>query len=238
MSVPPEFIALYSGLLRQGPGLPEDVLWALERLGLSGPLRVCDAGAGSGADCATLARALPEAAVEGIEAMPEFVAAGQARLAGLPNATLRLGDMAALTGPYDLIWSAGAIYFLGVTEGLTAWRKALAPGGVVAFSQGALQGGDEPQAVRDFWAPEPGITTCDGVLAQVEAAGFEVIGTRLLTGAPWQAYYDSLSARIEALRPGASPAMAEVLAGSEREIALWKQAPDRIAYLLVLARPR
>ena len=39
-------------------------------------------------------------------------------------------------------------------------------------------------------------------------------------------------------RPEASPAMEEVLDGAEREIALWQQAPERIAYLLVLARPR
>lgn len=162
MDLPPEFLTLYSRLDRQGPGTPEDVLWALARLGLSGPLQVCDAGCGTGADSATLAEALPEAQVEGLDAVPAFIEAGQARVADLPNATLRVGDMAALEGPYDLIWSAGAIYFLGVTEGLRAWRAALAPGGTVAFSQGVFLGGDEPQAVRAFWAPEPALTDREG----------------------------------------------------------------------------
>ncbi|MGR3378509.1 class I SAM-dependent methyltransferase [Salipiger abyssi] len=238
MDLPAEFLTLYSRLDRQGPGLSGDVIWALERLGLSGPLAVCDAGCGTGADCETLARALPRARIEGVEAMPAFVAAAQPRLADLPNATVRVGDMGALEGRYDLIWSAGAIYFLGVTEGLRAWRDALAPGGAVAFSQGVLLGEDEPQAVRDFWAPEPEITTCEGVLEQVTDAGFEVIDSKLLIGAPWAAYYDSLSVQIAVLRPGASAAMAEVLDGADREIALWRQAPERIAYLLVLARPR
>lgn len=238
MGPAPEFIELYRRLDRQGPGLPGDVLWALDTLGLSGALAVCDAGCGTGADCATLARALPEARIEGVETMPAFVEAAQPRLADLPNATVRTGDMGALTGPYDLIWSAGAIYFLGVTEGLRAWAPALAPGGVVAFSQGVLLGGDEPQAVRDFWAPEPGITSCEGVLGQVAEAGYEVIDSKLLIAAPWAAYYDSLEAQIAALRPGASKAMGEVLDGAEREIALWRQARERIAYLLVLARPR
>lgn len=237
MDLPPEFLTLYSRLDRQGPGTPEDVLWALGRLGLSGPLQVCDAGCGTGADSVTLARALPEAQVEGLDAVPAFIEAGQARVADLPNAALRVGDMGALTGPYDLIWSAGAIYFLGVTEGLRAWRAALAPGGVVAFSQGVFLGGDEPQAVRDFWAPEPALTDREGLRAQVAEAGYEILDTRLLIGAPWEAYYGSVTREIAALRPGASPAMAEVLDASEREVALWRQAPDRIAYELVLARP-
>ncbi|MEO1977040.1 MAG: methyltransferase domain-containing protein [Paracoccaceae bacterium] len=238
MEIPTEFIELYSRLDRQGPGLPEEVRWVVTRLGLCGALRVCDAGCGTGADCQTLADCLPDARIEGIEAVPEFVEAAQARLDGLPNVSVRRGDMAVLSGPYDLIWSAGALYFLGVDKGLTAWRGALAPGGAVAFSQAVLLGGEEPQAVRDFWAPEPDITDREGLRAQVEAAGYEVVDTRLLTGAPWAAYYGTLAAGIAALRPEASPAMEEVLDGAEREIALWQQAPERIAYLLVLARPR
>ncbi len=237
MDLPPEFLTLYSRLDRQGPGVPEDVTWALGRLGLTGALRVCDAGCGTGADTVTLAEALPEAQVEGIDAVAAFIEAGQARVAGLPNATLRVGDMGALEGPYDLIWSAGAIYFLGVTEGLRAWRAALAPGGVVAFSQGVFLGGDEPQAVRDFWAPEPGLTDREGLRAQVAEAGYEILDTRLLVGAPWAAYYGSVAREIAALREGASPAMTAVLDDSAREVELWQEAPERIAYELVLARP-
>ncbi|EEX14380.1 methyltransferase type 12 [Citreicella sp. SE45] len=237
MTLPPGFVTLYARLDRQGPGLAGDVLWALEVLGVAGAVRVCDAGCGTGADCATLARALPSGEVEGIEATPAFVAAAEARLQGLPNARVSVGDMAALSGPYDLIWSAGAIYFLGVTEGLRGWRGALAPGGAVAFSQGVYLGGDEPQAVRDFWAGEPALPGRAALREQVEAAGFEVTATRLLTGAPWQAYYDSLAREAAALRPAATREMAAVLDGAEREIALWRRAPERIAYDLVLARP-
>lgn len=237
MELPSEFLTLYSRLDRQGPGTPEDVLWALGRLGLSGELRVCDAGCGTGADTVTLARALPEAQVAGIDAVPAFIEAGQARLADLPNASLQVGDMAELEGPYDLIWSAGAIYFLGVTEGLQAWRGALAPGGVVAFSQGVFLGDDEPQAVRDFWVAEPALTDREGLRAQVAEAGFEVLDSRLLIGAPWQAYYEGLTREIAALRDDATPAMTAVLDACAQEVALWQQAPERIAYELVLARP-
>lgn len=92
--------------------------------------------------------------------------------------------------------------------------------------------------MRDFWAGEPALPDRAALREQVEAAGFEVTATRLLTGARWRAYYDSLAREAAALRPGATPEVAAVLDGAEREIALWRQAPERIAYELVLARPR
>ena len=112
------------------------------------------------------------------------------------------------------------MYFLGVTEGLRGWRGALAPGGAVAFSQGVYLGGDEPQAVCDFWAGEPGLPDRAALREQVGVAGFEVIATRLLTGGPWEAYYDSLAREAAALRPGATREMAAVLDGAERETAM------------------
>ena len=48
MTLPPGFVTLYARLDRQGPGLPEEVRWAVTRLGLCGALRVCDAGCGTG----------------------------------------------------------------------------------------------------------------------------------------------------------------------------------------------
>ena len=234
MDLPAEFVTLYTGLDRQGPGEPQDVTWAVARLGLHGGLRVCDAGCGSGADLQTLAMALPDAWLEGVDAMPHLVAEARDRLGS--RADVRVGDMGALEGPFDLIWCAGALYFLGVTEGLRAWRRALAPGGVVAFSHPVLLSDDEPEAVAAFWQEYPAITRREGVEAQVALADFEVVDRRHVIGLPWGRYYDGLARRIEALRPGADAVMAAVLEAAEREISLWRKAPDRIAYLLVLAR--
>ncbi len=63
--------------------------------------------------------------------------------------------MGVLTGPFDLIWSAGALYFLGVTDGLTGWRAALAPGGAVAFSEPCFFTDTPSDAARAFWDGYP-----------------------------------------------------------------------------------
>ncbi len=228
--------ALYAGLDREGPGCPEDVAWVVARLGLAGPLRIADAGCGSGADSATLARLLPAARIEGVEQLPHLAVEARARCAGLGNVTIRQGDMARLARPFDLIWCAGALYFLGVTEGLRGWRAALAPGGAVAFSEPVLL--DAPdRTVRAFWEDYPAITDLAGIAARVRAAGFETVDHRLIVGRPWAAYYESLAARLAALQTPTDPDLGAAVRAAEREIALWRAAPDRIAYALMLARP-
>ncbi|MBV2361231.1 class I SAM-dependent methyltransferase [Thalassococcus sp. CAU 1522] len=232
------FLTVHAGIPRQGPGTPEDVLWALERLGISGEVSVCDAGCGPGADCLTLATALPEARIEGVEALPHLAEEARARLSHLPHVRIRQKDMEALSGPYDLIWCAGALYFLGVTEGLRRWCDALAPGGAVAFSEPVLLPGEVPQIVRDFWAEYPAITDLDGIVARIEAAGYAVVDHRLIVGAGWEAYYTPMKAHIAALRaqdPG--PDLIAALDAAAHEIAQWEAAPDHIAYALMLVRP-
>ena len=128
------FFTVHCDLPREGPGEAADVLWALGHLNATGPLDVMDAACGPGADLMTLAKALPDATITGIEKTPHFVIEAQARTADYaPRVSVIEGDMAQPGGPYDLIWCAGAVYFLGVTEGLKIWRTALKSGGAVVF---------------------------------------------------------------------------------------------------------
>ena len=239
MTAEDAFFTVHRDLPREGPGLARDVGWALDRLGVAGAVRVLDAGCGPGADLETLAGMLPEARITGMDQVAHFVTAARDRVARFgARVDARRGDMAAVTGPYDLIWCAGALYFLGVTEGLRQWRGTLAPGGAVAFSEPVLLSPDEPAPVQAFWEEYPGITGLDGVLARVRAAGYAPVDHRLIIGAAWEAYYRPLLARIDRLRAaGADAPLKAALDASAREAVLWQEARDRIAYLLVLARP-
>ena len=233
---------LHRGMARQGPGTAEDVRWALEALGVSGEARVLDAGAGPGAVTETLAEALPEARIEAVDASPALVAEARARLARFgPRVTVREGDMARVEGPYDLIWCAGALYFLGVTEGLRAWRGALAPGGTVAFSEPVYLTDPPSEAARAFWAGYPAITGLSGLEARVRAAGYAVEAVRHLGPEAWRGYMDALEGRIDELEASGErpddPALAAAMAEARAEVAAWRAAPEDIGYALVLARP-
>ena len=224
---------LHAEMPRQGPGCADDVAWAVRQAQLSGAVRIIDAGCGPGADLETFADLLPDAQLSGIDAMPHLVQEAQIRLG--TRAQITQGDMAQLTGPVDLIWCAGAIYFLGVTKALGTWRAALAPGAFIAFSEPVLP--DDPSEIADmFWAEYSAITDGAGLTARIEAAGFSTFAQRDIVGAPWGGYYAALERRVEMLSTKADPALADVLSAAKREIELWSRAPDQIIYRLSLVR--
>lgn len=232
------FFRLHKGLDREGPGGDESLDWALALADVPGDGVICDAGCGPGADIPGLLRHVPLGRVEALDLHQGFVDEAQARLGEEPRALIRQGDMGELTGPYDLIWSAGALYFLGVEAGLRAWRDALAPGGAVAFSQACWFTDAPSDATRAYWAQEyPEMTDEAGVLQQVRAAGYDVLGSRRLSDAEWEAYFGSLERRIATLRPGADDALAAVLDQNAAEIAIWRGNRDQFGYLMVVGRP-
>ncbi|THH38897.1 class I SAM-dependent methyltransferase [Aliishimia ponticola] len=227
---------LHADMPRQGPGTADDVAWTVARLGLQGALRVVDAGCGPGADLKHLADLLPDATLTGIDAFPHLVAEAQARLGR--RAQVVAGDMSQIEGPVDLIWCAGAVYFLGVTEALQAWRPALADGGVVAFSEPILPEGPR-EVAEDFWQAYPAITDMAGLTKRIESAGYTLIDSRDVQGrAPrWDSYFAPLETRVAALRPTADETLGALLDMTTREIDTWKRAPDQVFYKLCLVRP-
>ena len=126
---------------------------------------------------------------------------------------------------------------MGIVNGLSAWRDILAPGGTVAFSQPCLFTDAPSKDVRAFWS-EDGLPTNEaGIRAEINAAGYDLLATRKLSDAAWEAYYTPMEARIAALAPQADPDMAEVLEGARREIALWRKTRAETGYLLCVVRP-
>ncbi|HPE25808.1 class I SAM-dependent methyltransferase [Albidovulum sp.] len=230
------FFELHRDMPRQGPGDAEDVLWALSVLGQ--PARVIDAACGPGADTEVLAEALPLARIEGVDLTAHFIAEARDRLACFgPRVTLREGDMRDLAGPADLIWCAGALYFLGVETALDLWRPVLAPGGAVVFSEPVFTCDPQPPGAAAFWADYPGVGTAADLAARVQAAGYRTRATRLITGRAWMNYYLPMMARVARLRIGAGPELAAVLDEAEAEFARWRAAPDEVAYLLSVVEP-
>lgn len=237
---PELFFTVHRDLPREGPGEPADVHWAIQNSGLSGDIDVLEAACGPGADLVTLAEALPEARITGIDKHAHFVdAARVASAAYADRVSVRQGDMADPGGPYDFIWCAGALYFLGVTEGLSAWRSALKPGGAIAFSEPVLPDGPNPPEALAFWAEDyPQITDLRGIENRVKAAGYRIDAKRFVIGKPWENYYGPMKQRLAMLRAGKPSAeLLSVLDIHDREIAQWEAARDHIAYALLLVRP-
>lgn len=230
-------IALHADLPRAGPGDRDSLDWAL---GMARPprnARICDAGCGPGADIAGLLDHAPDGHVLALDLQADFVERVATEWKREGRVTARQGDMADPGGPFDLIWSAGAVYHLGVTEALRGWRAALAPGGRVVFSE--LTWREAPsEAARRFWHAYPAMTDEDGVRARIDSAGYRLLDRLFLSPAAWRAYYGPLEERMQAARlSGPDPATMAAIDEITREIALWRDHGDEYGYLLCVVEP-
>lgn len=229
------FFRLHDGLTREAPGDAESLGWALDLARTPARARILDAGCGPGADLALLAGLRPGAQLVGRDLHAPFVARIQSEQ---PHVQAELGDMLTPEGRFDLIWSAGAAYGPGVTAALAAWRRHVAPGGAVAFSDCLWRKARPAAAAQAFWAEEyPQMQDLPGHLARIEAAGYRTLGACWLGDAAWEAYYGPLAARVTDLRPGADAEMTEVLDATQAEIDLWRAHGADYGYYLCVVAP-
>jgi SAM-dependent methyltransferase len=226
------FFRVHSDLPREGPGEPEDVRWALATAGTRPGARILDAGCGPGGDIPALLD-LPGARITAVDAHAPFVETLRARF---PQVTAFAGDMASAEGPFDLIWCAGALYYLGISAGLAAFRPRLAPGGAVAFSEPCLFADNPSDEALAFWEGYPARPEA-ALRSEVEGAGYRVLGTRRLSNGAWEAYYGPLEARVAELRATAGPEILPAIAMAEAEASLWRRVRDETGYLLIVAIP-
>jgi protein-L-isoaspartate O-methyltransferase len=236
---------LYDGLNRLGPGDEASLSRAFAFAGIGPSARVLDAGAGRGADIPALLAQVPQGSVVAVEQHAPWADETAARHAGDERVHSVAGDMAdPPQGPYDLIWSAGAVYFLGIEPALRGWRQHLAPGGRVVFSEIGYRE-NASAVVRDYWeASYPDMTDQTGIEAQVTRAGFGVLGAFWLSKQAWANFYTPLAARLADIRArslqgagGPDPDMESACAEAEAEIALWQQHGAEFGYLCVVAEP-
>lgn len=233
------FFTLHADLPREGPGDRVSLDWAMSLANLPRDAAILDAGCGPGADIEALLAHAPEGHVTAVDLHPGFIAQVKAHWGDDLRVTAEVADMRAPEGPFDLVWSAGALYFLGITAGLEHFRTRLAPGGVVAFSELVWLSEERPKAavaaLAQEYLPMGNIATLE---ARIEAAGFDLFGLRVLSDDAWEAYYTPLDARVARLRPVADAALAKVLDEAEAEAALWRAHRDAFGYALAVVRPR
>lgn len=229
------FFLLHKDLPREGPGSAEEVAWACALAGTPKTASILDAGGGPGGDVSAHLTAAPEGRVLTVDTHAGFTEQALARFARDARVTAVTGDMMGQAGPFDLIWCAGALYFVGIEDGLAGWRSQLAANGAVAFSEPCSFDGDKKRAEAMF--EDYPIGTEVEIRARIESAGFEILGTRKVSDAAWEAYYGPLDARVAMLRGGANAALNKVLDEADAEARAWRGNRDSSGYLICVVRP-
>ena len=134
------FFEVQRGLPRQGPGSNDSTIRALELCSeLPENPTVLDIGCGPGMQTMALAKAC-SGRIIAVDTCDEYLdeLRQRVRQAGLADRVeVKNADMVELGLPeesFDLIWSEGAAYIMGVSSALQAWRRSLRDKG---YSEGA-----------------------------------------------------------------------------------------------------
>jgi len=242
------FEALHADLPQQGPGDDASTLRALAACrDLPPQPRILDVGCGPGRQTITLARAAG-ADILAVDLHPPFLAELERRAAAAAAGVearieTRVSDMRALDlspGSFDLVWSEGAAYIMGLGDAARAWRPLLRPGGSLVVSELVWSRPEEPPAdLAAFWAEEyPALGHLADAESALAAAGFDVVETfPIPDSAWWSDYYAPLQVRIGELRAtiGREPEAAAVLDAMAREIDMRRRFPEWYEYRFFMA---
>lgn len=230
------FWALHSDLPREGVGSDATTRHLLD---LARPLpatpQALDVGCGPGRASLVLAEA--GARVTAVDTHEPFLRRLRAVAAerGLADriATERhsMAELPYPGGSFDLVWSEGAAYLMGVDAALASWRRLLRPGGVLVVTDVGWTVPEPAPETRAFWAEGyPAMRTPAATAEAARAAGYAVVATYLLPESDWwDEYYTPLAARIDGW-PDPDPATTAVLAEQRAEIELRRDHPGDYGY--------
>lgn len=202
------FFEVYENLPRQGPGNRN---CAARALGLCREVpespSILDLGCGVGGQTLQLAE-LTSGSIVAIDSHAPSVRRLQEAVAerGLSKrVTALIGDMAHPEQPvesFDLVWSEGALYSIGLRKALRVCRGLLRPGGYLAFTDAVWRKENPPPGVKesfDLDYPTMGWLTDD--VAAIQDSGFELEEHFTLPDeAWWDDFYTPMEKLIGVLR--------------------------------------
>ena len=240
------FFEVYEGLPRQGPG---NHACAAKALGLCRELphfpAILDLGCGVGGQTLQLAEMTPGSIVA-IDSHAPSIKLLQAAIAErglLPRVSAVVGDMARPEQPpgsFDLIWSEGALYNIGLKNALDVCHGLLRPGGYLAFTDAIWRKENPPSEVKaSFDMDYPAMGWLEDDVAAILDRGFELVGHFTLPDeAWWDDFYTPMEARIAELRDKyANDAEAlAILDQLAREPELHRRFSEFYAYEFFVAR--
>ncbi|WP_040418754.1 SAM-dependent methyltransferase [Desulfonatronospira thiodismutans] len=240
------FFEVYETLPRQGPGNRASAVRALALCRyLSKSPAILDLGCGVGGQTLYLAELTPGSivAVDSHTPSIEHLQAAIAQHGLSKRVTAMVKDMDRLEqtpGSFDLIWSEGALYSIGLQHALYLCYGLLSPGGYLVFTDAVWRKENAPAEVKagfDLDYPDMGWVGDD--VASILDCGFDLVGHFTLPDeAWWEDFYTPMEARIESLRSkyAGDDEVSAILDQLAREPEMHRLYCDYYAYEFFVAR--
>ncbi len=201
------FFEVFEPLPRQGPGSRSSAKRALDLcVGLPPSPAILDLGSGAGAQTFHLAD-LTTGTIVAIDNHVPNIERLRAEVTerGLGERIKPLvGDIGKpehAPESFDLIWSEGALYNIGIEEALRLYYPVLKPGGHFVFTEAIWRKEDPPPEVKAAFEDYVGMGSARDVLAKIEKSDFSLVDHFMLPYEDWwDDFYTPMERRIKELR--------------------------------------
>ncbi|KII76353.1 MerR family transcriptional regulator [Vibrio renipiscarius] len=230
-----DFYRVFDALERRGPGSEFDSLTALQKVPFKAK-HILEVGCGLGIATRVLAQQCDAEIIaidNDADAISELQTTHQAYADKVRFECASMTDLPYATQSFDLIWSEGSAYIMGVNNAFKQWLPFLSDGGVMVLSD-LVWATDSPSADNQaFWSSEyPDMTTVEARIAQAKAAGYQLIDSFPITDAAWEAYYQPLATQVASLKEQMSGSQA--IKDIEREIKAYRQRNGEFDYQMFI----
>ena len=232
-----DFYRIFDPLERRGPGSESDTLAALRKVPMK-PSQILEIGCGQGIATRLLAQQC-DAQITAIdndeEAIKALQASNQEHAEQIRFECASMTDLPYAERSFDLIWSEGSAYIMGVENAFKQWRPLLNQGGVLVLSDLVWSTDDANETAKAFWGSEyPDMTTVETRIKQAKAAGYQVVDTFPISDSAWEAYYQPLSQQVAALKDELPNSQA--IKDIERELAAYNQRNQQFDYQMFILK--
>jgi len=232
-----EFMAIYAGIERLGPGSEQDTARALavlpENLGT-----ILEIGCGTGVGTLQLAQSAHVTAIDNHEpflAELEQRASEHSLMDKISCVCASMTDLPFDPSSFDVIWAEGSAYIMGFEKALQNWKPFIKPGGYLVVSDAVWLCDERDPEGEAFWQQEyPDISSVQARLSQIEAQGYQLLTDFTLSEQAWENYYGPLERKLNQLDLGSF----KTSAGQDvaKEIQIHRQHSKGVGYQVFVLR--
>lgn len=231
---------------RQGPGSEEatELAIKLARLDREKCYRMADIGCGTGGGSISLAKVL-KGEIIAVDLFEEFLdklkenIKNETTKATIKTLAASMENLPFEEEEFDIIWSEGAVYNIGFSNGINYWKKFLKPGGILAVSELSWITNNRPKELEDFWNGEYSeMDTTAGKIRILEEAGYKVLGHFILPEDCWldNYYYPLLDSHKEFIEKFGSYETSKMIVERDiQEVDFYKKYKDYYSYGFYIA---
>jgi ubiquinone/menaquinone biosynthesis C-methylase UbiE len=240
---------MFEELPRQGPGADESTAHACSFIPSDLKKgKLLDIGCGSGMQTLALARLCPECRITALDLHQPFLndLTLRAKKAGLDGRIVihqgSMDDLPFDEGSFDIIWSEGSSFIMGLPQALRYWKKFLKPDGYLVVSDCAWFTDSPSDECRAFFGEVcPDMKGESGNEEVMRDAGYTVISSfRLPDAGWWDPFYSPLSERLVLLKEKYSDNddAQIIIRGLEEQMDIHRKYSDEYGYQFSVLKNR